>query len=75
MVFVYLGDIWLVFVCYLGGICVWVVWLSSVWLHRRASIPLFKQKMNPLLFRLLGFFKEEKVKTPSKNGHFEEKAV
>ena len=41
MVFVYLGDIWLVFVCYLGGICLWVVWFRSVWRQRSASIPLY----------------------------------
>ena len=29
----YLGDIWLEFVCYLGGICLWVVWFRSVWLQ------------------------------------------
>ena len=40
MVFVYLGDIWLEFVCYLGGICVWVVWICSVWLQCSASISL-----------------------------------
>ena len=37
----YLGDIWPVFVSYLGGICVWVVWFRSVLLQRSASIPLY----------------------------------
>ena len=40
-----LGDIWLVFVCYLGGICLWVVWFRSVWLQRSASIPLYRLKL------------------------------
>ena len=48
MVFVYLGNIWLVFVSFLGGICVWVVWFRSAWLQCSASIPLC-QKINCLL--------------------------
>ena len=51
----YLGDIWLVFVCIWGGICVWLVWLSSVWLHRRESIPFLFFLDITLVFLMGGF--------------------